>query len=257
MLPKCRVLPYAHFTPRQVCLQLRVRRCLAVPAGSAADEIVTSPQASIRLREYQEECIQSVLSYLEKGHKRLGISLATGSGKTVGCIMPVNNSNYSTRPQVIFTQLIGRIKPFDPKRDQTLILVHRRELVEQAAQHCINAYPSKLVEIEMGKQHASGFADITVASIWSLISGERMSKFHPSNFKLVLVDEAHHIAAASYMETLKHFCLLKGSLTEESPSLVGVSATFSRFDGLRLSDAIDHIVYHKWVSSHIMHHTGY
>ena len=37
----------------------------------------------IRLREYQEECIQAVLSNLGKGHKRLGVSLATGSGKTV------------------------------------------------------------------------------------------------------------------------------------------------------------------------------
>ena len=37
----------------------------------------------IRLREYQEECIQSVLENLEMGRKRLGISLATGSGKTV------------------------------------------------------------------------------------------------------------------------------------------------------------------------------
>ena len=47
------------------------------------------------------------------------------------------------------------------------------------------------------------------------------------------------------MHTLKHFGLLKGSISEDSPALVGVSATFSRFDGLRLSDAIDHIVYHK------------
>lgn len=44
---------------------------------------VPVPSTAILLREYQEECIQSVLSYLEKGHKRLGISLATGSGKTV------------------------------------------------------------------------------------------------------------------------------------------------------------------------------
>ena len=42
---------------------------------------------SITLREYQEECIQSVLAYLAKGHKRLGISLATGSGKTVCATM--------------------------------------------------------------------------------------------------------------------------------------------------------------------------
>jgi superfamily II DNA or RNA helicase len=46
-------------------------------------EPATNPPAGIRLRQYQEECIQSVLTYLEKGHKRLGISLATGSGKTV------------------------------------------------------------------------------------------------------------------------------------------------------------------------------
>lgn len=47
-------------------------------------EPAVNPPAGIRLRQYQEECIQSVLTYLEKGHKRLGISLATGSGKTVG-----------------------------------------------------------------------------------------------------------------------------------------------------------------------------
>jgi hypothetical protein len=38
---------------------------------------------AIQLRDYQEECIQSVLSHIGEGHKRLGVSLATGSGKTV------------------------------------------------------------------------------------------------------------------------------------------------------------------------------
>jgi ATP-dependent helicase IRC3 len=42
-----------------------------------------SPSQRLVLRKYQEECIQSVLLSLEKGHKRLGVSLATGSGKTV------------------------------------------------------------------------------------------------------------------------------------------------------------------------------
>ena len=52
---------------------------------ATATDLVSSvgPPLKIRLREYQEECIQAVLSHLEKGHKRLGVSLATGSGKTV------------------------------------------------------------------------------------------------------------------------------------------------------------------------------
>jgi ATP-dependent helicase IRC3 len=72
-------------------------------------------------------------------------------------------------------------------------------------------------------------------------------KFDPRRFKLVLVDEAHHIVAPGYMGVLSHFGLL-GALEERSvqtPALVGVSATLSRFDGLRLGAAIDHIVYHK------------
>ena len=51
---------------------------LATLAPVAAPELVSIPSTSIRLRDYQEECIKSVLSYVERGHKRLGISLATG-----------------------------------------------------------------------------------------------------------------------------------------------------------------------------------
>lgn len=72
-----------------------------------------------------------------------------------------------------------------------------------------------------------------------------MIKFDPDKFKLILVDEAHHIVAPSYMETLRHFNTVEVDVKKHSPALVGVSATLSRTDGLRLSDAIDHIVYHK------------
>ncbi len=95
----------------------------------------------------------------------------------------------------------------------------------------------------MGSMHASGYADITVASIQSIVSGDRISKFNPSRFKLVLVDEAHHIVAPGYMKTLEYFGL--GKSQPHSPALVGVSATLSRFDGMRLGSAIDQIVYHK------------
>jgi ATP-dependent helicase IRC3 len=187
------------------------------------------PLPQIKLREYQEECIQAVLSYLDAGHKRLGISLATGSGKTV-----------------IFTHLIDRIAATG-SATQTLILAHRRELVEQAARHCALAYPDKHVDIEMGNNLASGAADITVASIQSITSGDRLHKFDPLRYKLVLVDEAHHIVSQTYLSVLEHFGLRHAADWSQMnpPALVGVSATFSRFDGRALGAVIDHIVYHR------------
>ncbi|OBR12261.1 DEAD/DEAH box helicase [Colletotrichum higginsianum IMI 349063] len=203
-----------------------VLRPLIAPPRQPAPFSPRYTSFKVQLRDYQEECIQSVLQSLKDGHKRLGISLATGSGKTV-----------------IFTQLIERIQPRRGRATQTLILAHRRELVEQAARHCTNSYPNSSVEIEMGSIHASGTADITIASLQSITSGDRLSKFAPEGFKLVLVDEAHHIVAPGYMRVLRHFGLdIKRA---DSPALVGVSATFSRFDGLKLGAAIDQIVYHK------------
>jgi ATP-dependent helicase IRC3 len=102
----------------------------------------------------------------------------------------------------------------------------------------------------MGNQHASGLADITVASVQSIISGDRMMRYDPTRFKLLLVDEAHHIVAPSYLEILRHFNLDdKEKERQGNTALVGVSATFSRSDGLRLGAAVDHIVYHKYVMS--------
>lgn len=157
----------------------------------------------------------------------MGISLATGSGKTV-----------------IFTELIERIKhPTSPDATQTLILVHRRELVEQAARHCRLHYPEKRVDIEMSTSLATGGADITIASIQSITSGSRIEKFDARKFKLVLIDECHHAVSKSYLDCLDHFGILE--VTEESPILVGVTATMARFDGLKLGKVLDHIVYHR------------
>lgn len=95
----------------------------------------------------------------------------------------------------------------------------------------------------MANSKASGMADITVASVASLQKTERLAKYRPDTFKLVLVDEAHHIVAPGYLKVLSHFGL--AFKNPYSPNLVGVSATFSRFDGLKLGAAIDEIVYHK------------
>lgn len=147
--------------------------------------------------------------------------------------------------QVVFTQLIDRIQAPNNDATKSIILVHRRELVDQAATHCSRAYSEKSIEIEMGDSHASGEADITIASVRSLASSksDRLDKYDPAQFKLVLVDEAHHIVAPSYLTVLEHFGLREPNMSQ--CALVGVSATMGRLDGLKLGAAIDHIVYHK------------
>lgn len=218
VVPFTRSYPHLLSLPR---ISTQFQCCFTLP------EQQRRASTSLKLRPYQEECIEAVLDYVSKGERRLGISLATGSGKTV-----------------IFSHLIDRIPIPTRNATQTLILAHRRELVEQAAKHCRALYPEKSVEVEMGSSSASGVADITIASVPSLVSGGRLLKFDPDRFKLVLVDEAHHIVAPSYLEVLRHFNLIQDGLKSHT-ALVGVSATFSREDGLSLGKAIDHIVYHK------------
>lgn len=58
----------------------QLRYTSTTPNQLLEDPIAPPP---VVLRDYQEECIQSILRYLDEGHKRLGVSLATGSGKTV------------------------------------------------------------------------------------------------------------------------------------------------------------------------------
>lgn len=96
-----------------------LRVCTKLPAISGSLGIVNSaqrcvargPEASygclrtyatqqapkVQLRDYQLECIQSVVSAIKNGHKRLGISLATGGGKTVSkpYTIPMDQSKYS------------------------------------------------------------------------------------------------------------------------------------------------------------------
>ncbi|EPX71628.1 ATP-dependent DNA helicase Irc3 [Schizosaccharomyces octosporus yFS286] len=176
------------------------------------------------LRPYQEECINSCIAAFQAGKKRVGISLATGSGKTA-----------------LFPHLVQKTPELRTNANQCLILVHRRELAQQAYATFLEIFNKQDVEVDMGSQHATGNAPITVASPMSL-KGDRLEKYNPKDFKLIIVDEVHHLAAPTYLRVLRHF---GANEANSQVYLVGLTATFYRADGRSLSAGVDEIVYHR------------
>lgn len=71
----------------------------------------------------------------------------------------------------------------------------------------IDPSPAQTVEIEQGSNMASGWADVTVATFQTLAYNDfaRLDKFDPKLFKAVIIDEAHHAVAPSYLRILERF----------------------------------------------------
>ncbi|GAA5876947.1 hypothetical protein JCM3774_000548 [Rhodotorula dairenensis] len=155
-----------------------------------------------KLRPYQQQCVDAVLAELDRGqYTRLGVSAPTGSGKTA-----------------MFTSLIARIPPrrhpasttpMDPTPEarQVLVVVNSIQLAIQTAGAIQRAYPDMTVQVEQGKSTATGLADVTVATFQTLAYNDfaRLEKFLPEAHKAVIIDEAHHAAAPSYLEILARF----------------------------------------------------
>lgn len=102
----------------------------------------------------------------------------------------------------MFVSLIDRLAapPSRPDAKRSLIIVNSVELVRQTAESVRNLFPDMTVEIEQGsRNNASGFADVTVATYQTLLQPSRLQKFQPERMKAVIVDEAHHAAAPSYV----------------------------------------------------------
>ncbi|KAJ2906739.1 DEAD DEAH box helicase, partial [Coemansia aciculifera] len=176
------------------------------------------------LRPYQQECIDTCLALLQAGVRRQAVSLPVGSGKTV-----------------VFSNLIQQVPAPTEQATKTLVLAHREELLEQAARQIRTASPQLNVAIDQGSRLANPAADVIVASVATLgrVHSSRLQRHDASRYKCIIIDEAHHAAAASYTRVLKHF---QG---EEGPFVWGCSATLHRHDGLRLSDVFEDIVYQK------------
>jgi superfamily II DNA or RNA helicase len=158
------------------------------------------------LRDYQLAAVDSVMEQLaQRGSSTLGVA-ATGLGKTV-----------------IFAHVAHRTAD----RGRVMVIAHREELVRQAADK-IEAITGDKVEIEMAAEvadtHMYHCAPCVVASKDTLIN--RLRKYDPADFALLVTDEAHHAVAATYGRIYDHF--------KDVPHL-GVTATPDRLDEAALA----------------------
>ncbi|KNC53661.1 DEAD/DEAH box helicase domain-containing protein [Thecamonas trahens ATCC 50062] len=198
--------------------------------------------SGIELRPYQKTAVARSLAAFASGVRRQVVSLPVGSGKTV-----------------IFAALLDALPPPTPKATKTLVLAHRVELLQQARDRIADAHPTLRVEIEQGEANASRDADVVVGSVPTLGRASqaaqlRLKYFDPAEFKLIIIDEAHHATAPTYTRILDHFGLAKDSdeglavpgPPPTAPTLLwGCSATVRRHDGLGLGAVFDAITYHR------------
>lgn len=164
----------------------------------------------MNLRPYQEEAIAGVLAAFEK-HRTALLVLSTGGGKTI-----------------CFAKMAEH---FNSLGQRTLVLAHREELLTQA-QEKIRAATGLWAQIEKAEQRASMNAQIVVASVQTMVS--RRDRWPADHFGLVVVDEAHHALAKSYLETLARF---------SSAKVLGVTATPDRGDKKNLGKVFETVAY--------------
>ena len=179
----------------------------------------------MELRDYQQECVDAVLAAWESGRRRALIAMPTGTGKTV-----------------VFSHIIKRRL----KLGRALVLVHRDELVQQSVEKLNAIVPEASVGVIKAERDEHN-ADVVVASIQTLGRQDRLNRIPRNHFSTIIVDEAHHSRAETYMRTLEYFL----AFDPNGPYTLGCTATPERHDKLALGKVFQDIVYHASIPAMI------
>jgi superfamily II DNA or RNA helicase len=179
----------------------------------------------IELRPYQREAVDAVHAAHAQGTRRPAAVLATGAGKTIIIAEVARTSRHGVAG--------GR---------RVVVLAHREELVQQNAAKVRDVAPDlKVGVVQAGSNQVN--AHVISASVQTLASPMRRAQLR--DVGLVIVDEAHHAPARTYVQTLEHFGCLVTPTTPGSAMALGVTATMARGDGVALGDIWQEIVYVK------------
>ena len=166
------------------------------------------------LGPYQAEAKQAILAAWDEGYRKTLLVLPTGCGKTVVFSSVTEN-------QV-------------NKGHRVLIMAHRGELLDQAADKLKEASGLDSVLEKAESTSLGSFLPVTVGSVQSLAQEKRLARFPNNYFQDIIVDEAHHCLSDSYKRVLDHF---------PNANILGVTATPDRGDMKNLGEFFDSKAY--------------
>jgi superfamily II DNA or RNA helicase/HKD family nuclease len=184
----------------------RLDDALAEAGGKTHHDRVTISLSGLEVTPfaYQQEILDAVDAErrVHDRHRNL-IVAATGTGKTVIAALDYRHLCTSTdRPRLLF-------------------IAHRREILEQS----LRTYREVLADASFGETYVAGSRperwEHVFASVQSL-SSYGIENIPANAFDIVVIDEFHHAAAATYRRILDH--LAPGEL-------LGLTATPERADG--------------------------
>lgn len=168
----------------------------------------------MELRPYQKEAKESILREWEKGTKRTLLVLPTGCGKTI-----------------VFAKVTEECVR---QGNRVLILAHRGELLEQAADKIAHATGLLCAAEKADKTCIGSWFRITVGSVQTLMREKRLAQFPPDYFGTIIIDEAHHCLSSSYQKILGHF---------PDARVLGVTATPDRGDMRNMGEFFESLAY--------------
>lgn len=168
----------------------------------------------MELRPYQQEAKDAIFDQWASGVNKTLLVLPTGCGKTI-----------------VFAKVT---EDCVRNGDRVLILAHRGELLEQAADKILQTTGLNCA-VEKAEQSCLGsWFRITVGSVQSLMRETRLARFPEEYFDTIIIDEAHHCISDSYQRVLHHFPEAK---------VLGVTATPDRGDMKNLGQVFESLAY--------------
>ena len=166
------------------------------------------------LRPYQQQARDRIHAEWDAGHTRTMLVLPTGTGKTI-----------------VFASVAA-----DQVRagDRVLILAHRGELLEQAADK-LQRSTGLVSAVEKAESTClDSWFRVVVGSVQTLQRTARLERFPQDYFGTIIIDEAHHAITDGYRRILDYFSGAK---------VLGVTATPDRGDMRNLGEVFDSLAY--------------